>query len=425
MRRGRSSKRENARWAAYRFDVLTNVPALAALAVALFLASAASAHTRSTSYSSWELEGREARVRFRIPQLELTRLPWGIVVAPRFAPKLGRYLTDGLRLEAGGVPCPLVDGPRALAAPSGRALLEWRVRCPAEGALAIESDLMREVAPSHLHFARLRAQDGGITERVLAGAERSWTLPGPGAGGDAPSAGSSVQRYVALGVEHIATGYDHLVFLLGLLLLASRAREVITIVTGFTLAHSLTLGLAALGRVRPEAAAVEALIGLSIALVATENGWLLSGRRRVVPRVVIGVLGAAAALAAAGVGAVPATTLLGLTLFAACYFALLERAPQPARLRFAIAFCFGLVHGFGFAGVLAEVALPQGRLLPALLGFNLGVEVGQLAIVALVWPLLTLLARVQAGRWHRPVLEVGTAAVCGLGVFWWVERAFG
>jgi hypothetical protein len=94
-------------------------------------------------------------------------------------------------------------------------------------------------------------------------------------------------------------------------------------------------------------------------------------------------------------------------------------------LRFAIAFCFGLVHGFGFAGVLAEVALPQGRLLPALLGFNLGVEIGQLAIVALVWPLLVLLARIQAGRWHRPVLEVGTAVVCGLGVFWWVERAFG
>ena len=68
---------------------------------------------------------------------------------------------------------------------------------------------------------------------------------------------------------------------------------------------------------------------------------------------------------------------------------------------------------------------PEGRLLPALLGFNLGVELGQLAIVALVWPLLVLLARIQAGRWHRPVLEIGTAMVCGLGVFWWVGRAFG
>jgi hypothetical protein len=396
----------------------------AALALAALGAAPAAAHTRSTSYSSWRVEGREAVVRFRIPQLELTRLPWGIVAAPRFAPELGRYLTGALRLEAGGAPCALVDGPRALAAPSDRALLEWRVRCPESGALAITSDLLREVAPSHLHFARLREADGGVIERVLAGAERSWTLPGEEPEGAAESAASGIPRYVAIGVEHIATGYDHLVFLLGLLLLASRLGEVVTIVTGFTVAHSLTLGLAALGRVRPDAAAVEALIGLSIALVAAENAWLLSGRRPVVPRAVVALLAGAAGLAALGAGAVPASTCAGLALFAACYFALIARAERPARLRFAIAFCFGLVHGFGFAGVLAEIALPQGRLLPALLGFNVGVELGQLAVVALLWPGLAFLARRGSGLWHRRLLEAGTGVVCGLGVYWWVGRAF-
>jgi len=73
-----------------------------------------------------------------------------------FVPELGRYLTGALRLEAGGVACEVVDGPRALAAPRDRALLEWRVRCPSAGDLVIASDLLREVAPSHLHFARLR-----------------------------------------------------------------------------------------------------------------------------------------------------------------------------------------------------------------------------------------------------------------------------
>jgi hypothetical protein len=398
--------------------------ALAAAALLTACAGAAYAHTRSVSYSSWEVEGREARVRLRIPQLELTRLPWGIVAPPRFAAELGRYLTDGLRLEAGGVACEVVEGPRALAAPRDRALLEWRVRCPAEGALAIVSDLMREVAPSHLHFARLRDPGGGITERVLAGAERSWRLPGQGPAGAPESAGSGVRRYVAIGVEHIATGYDHLVFLLGLLLLASRASEVVTIVTGFTVAHSLTLALAALGRARPEGDAVQALVGLSIALVAVENGWLLAGRPRFVPVVAVVVLVGAALLSAAGVGAVPAATGFGLALFAACYFALLARAERPARLRFAIAFCFGLVHGFGFAGVLTEVALPRERLVPALLGFNLGVELGQLAIVAAVWPVLAGIARLRDARWHRAVLESGTAVVCGLGVYWWIARGF-
>jgi hypothetical protein len=94
-------------------------------------------------------------------------------------------------------------------------------------------------------------------------------------------------------------------------------------------------------------------------------------------------------------------------------------------MRFAVAFCFGLVHGFGFAGVLAELALPQGRLLAALLGFNLGVELGQLGIV-----LAAFAAAALARRFFRQALVVGmrdfaNALVCGLGVYWWVSRAYG
>ena len=387
----------------------------------LSIAQVAAAHTRSTSYSSWEIEGREARIRLRITQLELTRLPWGIVSPPALSPQLAGYLQGALRLEAAGAPCPVVGPVRALAAPPDRALIEWRVACPSQGALAIRSEMLLEVAPSHLHFARIRSKEGGITERVLSNTERSWPLI---RGGDAPEIGSDIGSYVVVGIEHIATGYDHLVFLLALLLLAARVGEVVTIVTGFTIAHSITLALAALGRVQPEAAAVEALIGLSIALVAAENGWLLSGRGRAIPRFVVGALVALALLAAAGIGGVPALTLLGLALFSGCYFGLLRRVERPPRLRTAIAFCFGLVHGFGFAGVLTEIALPPDRLLPALLGFNIGVEVGQLALVSVVWPLLWALARFAGERSHRLVMEVGTAAVCAMGLFWMVERAY-
>ena len=395
-------------------------------AVALLLAVSAfaepgRAHTRSTSHSSWELEGREARIRLRITQLELTRLPWGVVSGAALQPELAEYLVGALRLEAGGAPCPSVGPVRSLAAPRDRALIEWRVRCPEDGALAIKSEMMLEVAPGHLHFARLRTPGGPITERVLSNTERTWSLA---TGEAAPEIGSSIGSYIGVGIEHIATGYDHLVFLLGLLLLATRLREVVTIVTGFTLAHSITLALAALGRVQPEAAAVESLIGVSIALVAAENGWLMSGRGRAIPAAVIGVLLSAAVLAVVGIGAIPALTLFGLALFSTCYFLLLARAERPAGLRTAISFCFGLIHGFGFAGVLTEIALPQGRLLPALLGFNLGVEVGQIAIVAVAWPLLRGLSRLRGGVPHRWIVEGTTAGVCALGVYWMVERAY-
>jgi len=93
-------------------------------------------------------------------------------------------------------------------------------------------------------------------------------------------------------------------------------------------------------------------------------------------------------------------------------------------LRAAVAFAFGLVHGFGFAGVLGELELSLDRMVPALLGFNVGVEVGQLAVVAVVWPLLRGLARLGGGGVERAAAEAASAAVCGLGVYWFVTRSF-
>ena len=88
------------------------------------------------------------------------------------------------------------------------------------------------------------------------------------------------------------------------------------------------------------------------------------------------------------------------------------------------AFAFGLIHGFGFAGILREMSLPSDRLVAALFGFNLGVELGQLAVVLSIWPLLYGLARVREGRLHAWVAELGSAAICGLGLFWFVTRSF-
>jgi hypothetical protein len=395
--------------------------ALGLAAGLLACAAAAQAHTRSTSYSTWEIAAARAKVRFDIPQYELTRLPWGTVSPPDLSPELASYLTRALRLEAGGEACAVVDGPRALAAPPEHAVIEWGVACARSGPLAIVSEVLQEVAPSHLHFAKLRGER--VVERVLTSGAPRWELPS-GAATERPAAGSSVAAYLQLGVEHIATGFDHLVFLLGLLLLAARAAEVVTVVTGFTAAHSFTLALAALGRVQPEAAAIEALIGLSIALVAAENAWLLGPRTRALPAFVAALLTALALAAALGVGAIPAATYAGLALFAACYFALLARSERPVRLRFAVAFCFGLVHGFGFAGVLSEIALPQGRLLPALLGFNLGVELGQLAIVALYFAAVAWLARFVRDARRAWARDAANAAVCAAGVYWWVSRAY-
>ena len=403
--------------------------ALAALLWGGLSVGRAEAHTRSISHSSWRLEEDGARVKLRIPRLELTRV--ALDAPPNDAALsalAGRYLSERLLLHTAGGPCRPVGPVETRKADEGWAAFAWRVVCPTSAPEAIETAILLDVAPSHLHFVRLALPDGKITERVLTEAKPAWVLPirTDGVADPAsPSPESSLWSYLMLGIDHILSGWDHLAFVLTLLIISRTLGEVARVVTGFTIAHSLTLALAVLGFVHPHVAAVEAVIGFSVALVAAEYAWARAGRGRAIPAIAAGGLVLCALLAIADVGNVPLATLAGLALFSGCYFGLLERTERPERIRAALAFAFGLVHGFGFAGILGAMQLPTDRLVPALLGFNLGVEAGQLAVVLLAWPLLKWLAHSANGRWNDFVLDRLAAALCGVGVFWFVARTFG
>jgi hydrogenase/urease accessory protein HupE len=175
--------------------------------------------------------------------------------------------------------------------------------------------------------------------------------------------------YVVHGIMHILTGYDHLLFITALVLGAATFGDLIKVVTAFTLAHSITLSLAALGIVSLPSRWVESAIALSVVLAALNN------------------------------------------LF-----------PVVASGRWIAAFGFGLLHGFGFASALSDLGLPTGALALSLAGFNVGVELGQLAIVAVFLPL----AFVLRGTWtyRRVILAGGSAAIAAIAGVWLVERAF-
>lgn len=193
-------------------------------------------------------------------------------------------------------------------------------------------------------------------------------------------AAAALRSYIPLGFEHILTGWDHLLFVLGLLLLTRRARDASTTrrllgtITSFTLGHSVTLALAATGALRLRAAPVEAVIALSIVLLA----WEVSRPDDAPPT-------------------------------------LTERRP------WAIALGFGLLHGLGFAGALAEVGVPDVERTAALAGFNVGVELGQLTFVLAALLGVSLLTRAGA-RALRGGLLVTRTAMGALGAFWTLER---
>jgi len=385
------------------------------LALACVLAGApldAEAHTRSQSVSQWIITDDGARVVLRVPLLEITRLPDAEVTSradDELDRWLGAYTTSRVGLYAGEERCAVVASPEVLRPAEDRVGIAWALRC-GPGPRVIESRFLLDVAPAHLHFAQVR-RAGDAAERILSAREPRWVL------GDTPgeSEARSLRQYVWLGLTHIATGVDHLAFLLALLLVGRGGREVVVVVSGFTIGHSVTLAVAALQLLQPEAPAVEALIGLSIALVACEGVITVGSARMWGIAWALG-LTLLAGVGSLGVGTVPTISLLGLALFAGCHFPLLVRATHPERVRAAVALLFGLIHGLGFGGFLLDVGLPPARVAGALFGFNVGVEIGQLILVALAWPILRVLGR---GLWR----EVGLSGVTALGVYWFVSRS--
>jgi len=385
------------------------------------ISTLAHAHNLGTSYSQWTLDAPAsdrtgADVQARVPQLQLSRLQLDPRYTPDYLPKVGALLAADLQLWAGEQRCP-ASQVQARQESEGWVTATWRVDCPGPEDRLIRTRLFETVAPSHLHFVRVDAQGQPAQQQVLNFAAPTLAISQSGIAAD-----SSLLHFIRIGIEHILSGWDHLAFILMLILLAGSLRDVAWVATGFTVAHSLTLAAASLGWVLVDQARVEALIGFSIALVAAENLWLSSARDIWIPRLLVLALLAIALLTPAFTTLTLMTSLLmtGLLLFTACYFALLADTPNPQRWRLALTFIFGLVHGFGFAGLMGELQLPSAQLIPGLLGFNLGVELGQLFVIALVWPLLLWLRRhPRATVWGTQSVS---AAVAGLGVFWFVTR---
>ncbi len=396
------------------------------LGVALLIAvpGGALGHTRSQSFSSWVVADDSVRMTFSVEAREVTRLPPLEGGIPELGTLLKAHLRPRIQVLVDGEPCPPRREPRVLSAREGYVRVEWDFERPQGASLEIVNDAFFDVAPSHLHYARVRIGSAVPEERLFTDATRRVAVGGDGASG-AVSDRPTFRSFMTLGVEHIFSGLDHVAFLLTLLLLCRRARDVLFMVTGFTLGHSVTLGLAVLGVVQPNVPVIEALIGFTIALVAAENIAVRTGvgtRVGLMGGAVLSVVGLLSPLLGTGL---PMLTWLGLGLFTASYLHLSSTREHALRLRPLLTVLFGLIHGFGFANVLLEIGLPTGRLVESLLGFNVGVELGQLAIVAALWLCGAIVARVLP-RGGRPLVrDLASTGLCALGVFWFVGRAIG
>ena len=278
------------------------------------------------------------------------------------APSRDRLLgivRDKVTVSAAGRRCEAGPGVvTAAPAPAESLTLAVEFACAGDGhGLALRDDLFDEFGADYHTVARIETPQRTTPFAFTPEARESRLTA---------DAGGFVS-FVRLGVEHILTGWDHLLFLLVLLLRGGGWLSLVKIITAFTIAHSVTLALAALEVVSLPDRLVEAVIALSIALVAAENLFL---------------------------------------------------RPLVSR-RWAVSFAFGLVHGFGFSSVLRELGIPTHGLVLSLLGFNVGVELGQGLVVALVLPALALL---RHSRWETRLTQGASVAILLVGAVLFVER---
>ena len=346
-------------------------------------AASAMAHEGSTTYLELTAERSALSGRVDVALIDVAasvpldddadrQLKWKEVWNGRS--RVAEHLGKSFAFSRAGVPCTAVIGEPWMTQRLGLPYLSFDVaaRCPADGTVTITSSLFFDADDSHRVLLSLTS--GGTTiYGTLSPVSRTWTASA------ASTAWRTALTFVGQGIWHVLIGYDHLLFLLLLLLpaVASRgaatpgwgraiALDLVRVVTAFTLAHTITLGLAATGLVRLPQQPVEAAIAASIVLAA-----------------------------------------------------LLNLVPAFARLRLPLAFGFGLVHGFGFANALAGLGTGSASW-PVLAGFNVGVEIANLAVIAVLLPLLLPAGRRQ---WYVPrALPALSLVAAAIGAVWVVDR---
>lgn len=356
----------------------------------LLLVGAADAHGTSRSYLSVDRPGQSGQrtAQWEVALLDLAvmmpldadgdrRIVWGEIVAQETA--IQALVLANVKFSDATGACRVDAAPLMIDWHGEQAYVAAPLSVVCRGdadTLAVDYAFMEGVDASHRLLVRM-ADASGVRTLVVTPGERREI------GAAHASGAAEFFRYLKEGAHHIWIGYDHLAFLLALLLPAvlrrthlgwqpvprmrDAALETLKIVSAFTVSHSITLGLSALGWLRPPATIIEVAIALSVA-------------------------------AAAALNLMPKSSLRGATL----------------------AFGFGFIHGFGFANALADLGLSRGDVVLPLLGFNLGVEFGQLAVVAAILPLLFgwRLRPVYAARW-LPAASIGIAAVA---LYWTAIR---
>ncbi|MCC7380758.1 MAG: HupE/UreJ family protein [Deltaproteobacteria bacterium] len=398
--------------------------ALVVLALSWCLApSHASAHATGRSYS--DLAVFEAEVSYFL-NVETTLVPGideadanrdGTLDAKEVERSQGlifERIAAKIAVLADGVPCQAELRRIAPDSSAGRLALQSSYRCPHPPvALTIRLELLERAPGWHRHLLKISRPDETVEQHILSASEREIVIRELPAG-----ASTTTLEFVSLGVEHILIGYDHIFFLLGLVVATRKLKKLLGLVTAFTLGHTVTLISATLIS-SPAVAGTAVEVAIAVAAGAVSFEYLPRVSRHPWLHLVVGPAVCALVFATFwSVGHLPDPIFSVEVLIAVSviFVAVENFFLDDKRRRWILALSFGLVHGFGFASVLSELHLPSTNQVLSLLAFNLGVEVGQLIIVSIAFPLVLWIGA-QEVRQRRMVRAASGVIALGGMVF--------
>ncbi len=394
--------------------------------ILFFLLSPLNAHYFSESFSKWNVVDNKVEANFSLLTLESTRI-FQVENYQKimFEENLSEtdvfkiYLSQHLKVTSEGKNCSLVDEIKELNSQEGSLNLSLNFECPSNKEIKIINNALFNLVQSHIHIARIYIDNNLYTEKALFFNDQSIDLNEEK---ENNSFSNSFYKFFSLGLDHILSGYDHLLFILGLLLLVTNLKRLLLVITGFTIGHSLTLSLSVINIIQVKSSLVEALIGYTIMFVGLEYLYKENNDHRV-SMIFITTLSLLLLIFGNLINPnFPYFLILGILLFSLGYFYLLKNLNSENNLLSIITIIFGLIHGFGFGGFLLGSKISSENIFSGLLGFNLGVELGQIIFVLLILLIYKLLMTLKITKIIEVMKNLSFFAVVFFGFFFFIQR---
>ena len=394
--------------------------------ILFFLLSPLNAHYFSESFSKWNVVDNKVEANFSLLTLESTRI-FQVENYQKimFEENLSEtdvfkiYLSQHLKVTSEGKNCSLVDEIKELNSQEGSLNLSINFECPSNKEIKIINNALFNLVQSHIHIARIYIDNNLYTEKALFFNDQSIDLNEEK---ENNSFSNSFYKFFSLGLDHILSGYDHLLFILGLLLLVTNLKRLLLVITGFTIGHSLTLSLSVINIIQVKSSLVEALIGYTIMFVGLEYLYKENNDHKV-SMIFITTLSLLLLIFGNLINPnFPYFLIFGILLFSLGYFYLLKNLNSENNLLSIITIIFGLIHGFGFGGFLLGSKISSENIFSGLLGFNLGVEVGQIIFVLLILLIYKLLMTLKITKIIEVMKNLSFFAVVFFGFFFFIQR---